>query len=727
MAKSARVLTRFSALILVAGVLLDVCLVALVPGTRQIGRSLHYRETVAGLGQLSAPTTVYDSQGNVIGKIGLEDREPAELAEVPQSLIDAVIVTEDKSFWTNAGVDVGGIARAFVQNLTRGRVSEGGSTITQQLVKNRLTGGRRDVSRKVKELVLAFRVNEKYSKREILKQYLNTVYFGEGSYGVKSAARRFFLTADPGSPVPRGKRLEELTVGETALLAGLIHNPEGDNPFEHPDRARKRRAEVLEGMVKARKITRAQADIARRQPLPTVKPPAVDLKPANAWVEQAQSVLLRDRRLGATLAERRKKILQGGLQVHTTLDQGIQQMADQAVASGLVGARPGFGAALVAMDPKNGDVKAMTDSRPYSESKFNIAVDGAGRQMGSSFKVVALATILQNGYSRNDQVDGSAPCSVPGFEGNTTNIESGGGVVTVQDATTESVNCAYVRLSTSVGMEKVVQMAQQMGVRPDVTGRQPAAQWARALTFPLGVVSVTPVEMATVAATIASGGVHHDPVFVSKVLGPDGKVVFDDSNRSGNRVLDPQVAACAASILHGPIDDPSGTASGKVIPGHDAFGKTGTTDQKTSASFLGGSPDLVSYVWHGDPDADVPGAGFGGDRPARIWNDFMTRALKSQPDAPFPPPGPACDASGRLINPVLGRTTTGAPTTPPQTQTTTPSVPPASSTPAPNSAPSPSSPPPPPPTRPPVTLPVPGPPPTPAPPAPGNGGVGANG
>jgi len=694
------------ALILAAGVATGLSFVALLPGTRQISRSVQYRETVAGLGQLSAPTTVYDSQGNAIGKIGLQDREPAELAEVPQSLIDAVIVTEDKSFWTNSGVDVGGIARAFVQNLTRGRVSEGGSTITQQLVKNRLTGARRDVSRKVKELVLAFRVNEKYSKREILKQYLNTVYFGEGSYGVKSAARRFFLTTDPGAPAARAKRIDELTLGETALLAGLIHNPEGDSPFEHPDRARTRRDAVLEGMVKARKITQAQADSAGREPLPTVKPAAVDLRPSNAWAEEAQSTLMRDRRLGPTVAERRRKILQGGLAVYTTLDQGIQQMADQAVAKGLAGARPGFGAALVAMDPKTGDVKAMTDSRPFSQSKFNLALDGAGRQIGSSFKVVALAAMLQNGYSRNDRVDGSGPCSVPGFEGNTTNVESGGREQTVQEATTESVNCAYVRLSTSVGMQKIVQMAEQMGVRSDVQGRQPVAQWARALTFPLGVVSVTPLEMADVAATIASGGIHRKPVFVSKVVGPDGKTVFDDSTRSGNRVLDPQVAACTASILHGPIDDPNGTASGKALPGHDAFGKTGTTDQKTSATFLGGTPDLVSYVWHGNPDADVPGAGFGGERPASIWNDFMKRALGTQPDDPFPQPGPACDAPGKFVDPVLGRTTDVPGAAPPGT-----TGPPASDPQGPGSprVPLPPQPPAPAPgtTRPPVTVPQP--------------------
>src|SRR5919204_3166679 len=254
-----RVLTRFSALVLVGGLILGVCLAALAPGAREIALSHHYTGTVKNLGQLAESTTVYDSAGNVIGKLGLQDREPAELDEVPQILIDAVIVTEDRTFWKNPGVDVNGVGRAFVDNITKGKVSQGGSTITQQLVKNRLTGNRRDLNRKVRELVLAYRVNEKYSKREILKQYLNTVYFGQGSYGAKAAARRFFLTADPGSPFPRGKQLNELTLGEAALLAGSIRNPEGDNPFVHPDKALKRRVEVLKGMVKERKITQDQA------------------------------------------------------------------------------------------------------------------------------------------------------------------------------------------------------------------------------------------------------------------------------------------------------------------------------------------------------------------------------------------------------------------------------------------------------------------------------------
>jgi len=295
---------------------------------------------VRSLGELSSPTTVYDANGSQIGKLGVQDREPAELAEVPQILINAVIATEDKTFWKNPGIDVAGVSRAFVDNLTEGKISQGGSTITQQLVKNRILGNKRDLQRKAKELILAYRLNDKYSKREILKQYLNTVYFGQGSYGVKATARRFFLTPDPSAPYGvRGKALNELTVGEAALLAGLIQNPEGDNPFVRPDRAVTRRAEVLKGMVDQHYITQDQANQATQEPMPTVKPSA-ELRPDNAWAEKAQEVLLTDPRLGATPQERRDKVLQGGLKVYTTEDPSLQQMADGAVTSGLAFAKP---------------------------------------------------------------------------------------------------------------------------------------------------------------------------------------------------------------------------------------------------------------------------------------------------------------------------------------------------------------------------------------------------
>jgi membrane peptidoglycan carboxypeptidase len=695
MPKPAQIFIRLAAIVVVSGLALGVCLAALVPGARQIALAHHYTSTVKSLGELSQPTIVYDANGTQIGKLGVQDREPAELDEVPQILINAVIATEDKTFWKNPGIDVSGVSRAFVENLTEGKISQGGSTITQQLVKNRILGNKRDLQRKAKELILAYRLNDKYSKREILKQYLNTVYFGQGSYGVKAATRRFFLTPDPAAPFGvRGKQLSELTVGEAALLAGVIRNPEGDNPFVHPERTITRRAEVLKGMVAQHYITQEQADAANQEPLPTVKPSS-ELRPDNAWAEKAQEVLLSDPRLGATPQERRDKVLQGGLKVYTTKDPSLQQMADAGVASGLQTAKPGFGAALVAMDPKTGYVKAMTDSRPYSESKFNLATDGAGGQVGSSFKVTTLATVLQNGYSRNDQINGNAPCSVPGFDGSTTNAggEGEGGIMNIDEATAESVNCAFVRMSTSVGMDKVIDMAQKLGMRPSVAGRQPVNEW-RVLTFTLGVISITPLEMANITATIADGGIHHDPVFVSKVVGPDGKVVFDETGRPGTRVLDPDVANCEVSILHGPIDSPGGTAQGKGIPGKDAFGKTGTNDEQRSSAFLGGTPDLVAFVWHGVPERqDVPGAGFGAGIPNTIWRNFIIPATQGTPDDAFPAPGPACDAPGKVIDPVLGRTTDiPKPTAPPPTEAA-PSAPTPEPAPAPAPAPAPVQPP----------------------------------
>jgi membrane peptidoglycan carboxypeptidase len=698
MPKPAQIFIRLAAIVVVSGLALGVCLAALVPGVRQIALAHHYTGVVKSLGELSQPTLVYDANGTQIGKLGVQDREPVELAEVPQILINAVIATEDKTFWKNPGIDVSGVSRAFVENLTEGKISQGGSTITQQLVKNRILGNKRDLQRKAKELILAYRLNDKYSKREILKQYLNTVYFGQGSYGVKAATRRFFRTLDPAAPLGvRGKELNELTVGEAALLAGVIRNPEGDNPFVHPERTIERRAEVLKGMVSQHYITQAQADEANQEQMPTVKPSS-ELRPDNAWAEKAQEVLLSDPRLGATPQERRDKVLQGGLKVYTTKDPSLQQMADVAVANGLQAAKPGFGAALVAMDPKTGYVRAMTDSRPYGAAEFNLATDGAGRQVGSSFKVTTLATILQNGYSRNDQINGNAPCSVAGFDGATNNAggEGEGGIMSVDDATAESVNCAFVRLSTSVGLDKVIDMAQKLGMRPNVAGRQPVNDWD-VLTFTLGVISITPLEMANIAATIADGGIHHDPIFVSKVVGPDGKVVFDETGRPGTRVLDPDVAACEVSILHGPIDSPRGTASGKGIPGHDAFGKTGTNDNKISSAFLGGTPDLLSFVWHGVPEQDVPGAGFGAQIPNTIWRNFMIPATQGVPDDAFPAPGPACDAPGKVIDPVLGRTTDiPKPTAPPPTA---PSAPTPEPEPAPTPAPGP--------TQPPVSVPAP--------------------
>ena len=232
-------LRKFILTVVIGGVAVGLCLAALLPGLATVGGAQHFNGDKLGtLHDLKQRSTLYDAGGNVIGVLGLQNREDAKFAHIPKVIRQAVISVEDRTFWTNDGIDLNSTLRAFLRNLSSGAIEEGGSTITQQLVKNRILTNKRDVNRKVREIILALRLNNKYSKREILEQYLNTVYFGQGSYGVKSAVERYFLTADPGAALPRSKHLSEVTIGEAALLAGLISNPEGNNPFTNPDGAR---------------------------------------------------------------------------------------------------------------------------------------------------------------------------------------------------------------------------------------------------------------------------------------------------------------------------------------------------------------------------------------------------------------------------------------------------------------------------------------------------------
>ncbi len=640
-------------IIVAGGVAIGACLAAVLPGAQVIGAAHRFTGEVEGLDELTQRTTVYDAAGRQVGVLGTQDRQPVAFEEIPEVVLDAVVAIEDKTFWDNPGVDIGGLFRAFIENVSEGEIEQGGSTITQQLVKNRVLSSNRDLDRKVREIVLAYRLNDQYTKEEIITQYLNTVYFGQGSYGIKSAAERFFV-----------KGLADLNVAEAALLAGVIANPEGDNPFVYPDRAMERRADVLKAEVEEGYITQDEADAALLAPLPTVKPSA-ELRPADDFVEEVQARLLNDVRLGETAKERRDTLLQGGLSVYTTQDPTMQAQAEEAV-NAITPEKPGFTASLVAMDPKTGQVKAMMKGSGFSDSQFNIVTDGIGRQMGSTWKVITLATVLANGYSPNDGIDGSAPCSVKGYAGSTTNAEGGGGGRgSIRSVTAGSINCAFVRLSTSVGLPKVIEMAHKLGIRtanPD--------QLLPILTLTLGTIESTPLEMVTVASTLANGGTRQDPKFVQKVVGPDGKVIFDDSAPAGERVLDPGVAACVVDVLHGPLAG-GGTASGKAPRGHDAFGKTGTTDARTNAAFLGGTGQLTAFVWHGAPEGNVPGAGFGGQVPATIWNRFMNNALTGVPDQRFPPPGGTCNAAGQMVNPEGGR---GGPVLPPPASTTPPTV-----------------------------------------------------
>jgi len=666
---------RLAITILIGGIAVGACVAALLPATAVFAKSFSYQSNAVNqLRALAQRSTVYDSNLEAIGQLGTQNRQDVALSQVPKIMQDAVIAVEDRTFWTNDGIDLHSVLRAAVANVSSGAIQQGGSTITQQLVKQRILTSSRTVNRKVKEIILALRLNKKFSKRQILEQYLNTVYFGQGSYGVKAAVERLFLTPAPGTLLGyQAASLSTVTVAQDALLAGVINNPEGDNPFSNPVGARFRRHLALQSMLSQHYITAAQAAQAEATPLPTIKPPA-DLRPTNAWVSQVQDELFNNpvySALGKTVQERQDAVLKGGLQIFATEDPRLQNLAQNVVDTTL-SSPAGFTGSLVAIDPSTGEVKAMVGGPGFLQSQYNIATLYPGRQAGSTWKTITLAAAMESGFSPNDIVDGTSPCSLPPW-GMTQNAEAGGGLMTLRAATTNSVNCAFARTELAVGFPKIIDTAHAMGITQNTL--KPI------LTLTLGAIESTALEMATVASTVASGGIHHPPLFVSKIVGPEGQVIFDAKNVPGTRVISQDSADCETSMLQGVIQ--SGTGTGAALSGgRPVAGKTGTTDDQADANFLGFTPQLATFIWHGNPNGRIPGAGFGGNYPASAFAKFMDGALQGQPNLPLPDPGPACARPGALITPLgrvasaslpaVGGGTPGPATTPPPTVVITP-------------------------------------------------------
>ncbi len=675
-----RMLLTFVLTVVVGGIAVGACLAALIPGTVEVATAHHYTtKAVAELSNLAQSSTVYWNDGiSPLDTLGTEFRKPVTLDQVPQNLIDAVIATEDRSFWTNDGIDLGAVFRAFLKNVTSGQIEQGGSTITQQLVKNRILTSKRTVNRKVKEIEDAIRLNKKFSKKKILEEYLNTVYLGENSYGVKAAAERYFQ-----------KPLDQITNGEAALLAGLISSPSANNPFDYFDRAVRRRADVLRGEVEAGYLTQAEADAANNEGMPKVRPPA-EQRPTNFLVAEVQDQLLSDPRMGRTFEERKDRLLKGGLKITTTFDPNLQRLAEIATTEDKPDKGPDFIASLVAIDPTTGAVKAMVGGTDFTANQFNVATSANGRQTGSTFKVITLAAALANGYSPQDQVSGDSPCPVPSqfpevpADQYPTNSEGEGGLHTIAAATAGSVNCAFVRIATSLGYTKVVDMAHKLGIKKNNLGPP------FILNETLGTLEQNTLTMASVMATLADRGNYHAPVMVATVSGPDGKVIIDDRNNAGDPVLDQSVADCEQNVLRGVVT--GGTGGNASVAGQEIFGKTGTTDNLTDAWFIGANPggngmQLATAVWFGNRLGAQPGAGFGGDSAAPVFQAFMSAALADQPEATLPDPGPVCARAGQFVNQDGGRTATppdfsflNPPTVKQLPQTTTPVTRPPSTT-----------------------------------------------
>jgi penicillin-binding protein 1A len=576
---------------------------------------------------LAQRSEIVAADGSLLSALYEEDRTPVPLSSVPTVLIDAVVSVEDSAFFEHEGVSVRGLVRAARQNATSGAVEEGGSTITQQLVKNAMLTSDRSYDRKAKEAVLAFRMERELSKEQILETYLNTVYFGAGAYGVQAASTRYFA-----------KPLDQLTLPEAALLAGMISSPQRFDPVQHADAATARRHHVLGRMVKAGKISAVQADEADKAPLPTsiVRDEA---QPSDHFTEEVRRQLLGDTRLGATPEERSALVFRGGIRVETTLDPALQASAEQAVRDKLP--QSPFTAALVAIDPGTGDVKALVGGPNFAEAKYNLATQGA-RQAGSSFKTIALAAWIASGRSPEDLVEATAPCQFPTPGApepvwNVDNYDGGSGqvlVTTLREATVKSSNCAYARVALTLGPEKLVEMAHKLGISHDL----PSVP-----SIVLGSAEVSPLEMASVYATLAADGIRRPPVFIRRVLGPDGRVLFENAPAE-ERILEPPVARSVTDVLRGVVERGTGR---KAAIGRPVAGKTGTAQEWRDAWFAGYTPQLAAAVWMGSPRgqesmSDVGGVHVtGGSYPAQIWGQFMGAAMAPLPVKDFDPVDPA--------------------------------------------------------------------------------------
>lgn len=578
------------------------------------------------------PSTVYDAAGNALGTFSDFDLTvPMTSQDVPDVLKKAVVAAEDQRFYQHRGVDPQGVARAAWVSYQGGAILQGGSTITQQYIKNAYLTFDVRISRKLREALLATQLERQMSKDQILFNYLNTIYFGSGAYGAAAAAQRYF-----------GKPVSQLSLSEAATLAGVIPAPTVWSPRANLTDAEQRRRIVLDTMATVGFITPAEAEQAKEQvlwlatdgPAPgpaTVVVPLPDNAVSNPYfVDWVQEELLG--RYGAELVYR------GGLRIETSLDPSLQQLAEAAVAERLSGFDPSVEMAMAVLEPRTGHVRAMVGGRDYAISQVNLATGGSlGMQPGSSFKPFTLAAAFEHGFRPDSVVPAPALYQVPGCtedEGCTIkNSEgSGYGSASLRTATASSINTAYANLAQSVGIPTVAEMASRLGVG----AIDPKGDYGLSLT--LGAYEVSPLDMAGAYSTFANQGVRQQPTGIVRVVDKTGRVLEDNTARPGTRVLSSAVATNVTDVLRGVVT--SGTGRNAALGKQPAAGKTGTTDNYHDAWFVGYTPQLAAAVWMGHRD-EVSNLGgvTGGSHPALAWSSFMRRALAGQPVAEFSPPG----------------------------------------------------------------------------------------
>jgi membrane peptidoglycan carboxypeptidase len=593
---------------------------------------------------LAQTSFVYAADGSLITQLhAREDRVVLRYAQMPGSIRDAAVSIEDRRFWWHHGFDLRAIARAAYQDAAAGQVVEGGSTITQQLVKNLYVGNADTLRRKIDEATLAWQLEDRLSKRQILTKYLNTVYFGEGAYGVEAAARTYFA-----------EDASDLTVPQSATLAGLITSPNHFDPFLNPTSAMGRRNVVLRLMHTQGYIGFREYHAALSTPLRVHRDARVAEQhyPYPYFVDYLKRWFLANPAFGATYADRKKLLFTGGLQIHTTLNPSLQEAAQGSVDAVLAYPHDPA-AAITALDPRTGYVRAMVGGDPQAywanrgTGRVNLATGagGTGRHTGSAFKPFALVTALENGITPSTVFAAPSTIDIPEDGGgvwHVVNAEGGGyGSMTLEAATIYSVNTVYAQLIHELGADRVVSTAQRMGLRCCTRVGEPKTPLLPYDSAVLGTNDVNTLEMASAYGTLATGGQHVNPIPVSQITDAEGKVIWEAHPRP-TQVVDPQVASVTDDILQKVVLYGTGTAANI---GRPQIGKTGTADSHSDAWFVGAVPQLVTSVWVGFPQGNIrmepPTTRitvFGGTWPAEIWRLFMLKAVSSLPARPFPTP-----------------------------------------------------------------------------------------
>jgi len=687
-------------LALVTGVVVSLMLVPFVGGFGIVARDtiLSFQELPASLSTPPLPqrTEILASDGSSLATIYYQNRAEVPLMSISPNMRQAIVAIEDSRFLDHGGVDLRGVLRSVTANANAGGVQQGSSTLTMQYVKNvlvnqastpeELAAARgKSVTRKIREIRYALALEQQYTKADILERYLNIAYFGSGAYGVEAAARRYF-----------SKSAADLTLPEAATLAGIVQSPNTYDPLRNPDRSTTRRDVVLTRMQQLGFITPAEAETAISTPITSLLNPTTTANGCTSsyapfFCDYVLQVIRTDPTFGATSQEREAFLRRGGYRIQTTLDPVAQEGAFNAITARLPIEDPSGRAGAVSMvQPGTGQIIAMAQNRNWGTSgqgntTYNYNVDAPmggtiGMQAGSTFKIFTLAAAIEQGIDPNEYITATSPMTFLNF----TNCETGAqyppitvrnsttsGTLNMAQATAYSTNTYFMAIEERTGVCRPADIAESMGVQL-ATG-QPLI---RVPSFTLGTMEVSPLSMAGAYAAFANHGIYCKPIAIAAIIDRDGKRLPVPSAEC-RQVLDRSVADTVAKLLNGVINGsiPGRTGAAMALPGRQAAGKTGTTNDHAAVWFCGFTPQLAAAVWVGDPRGGFAypmqnvtingiryGQIFGSTMPGPIWRESMEAALADKDAIPFdlqtpifvstgPAPSPSALPSEILIDP----------------------------------------------------------------------------